>query len=117
MGTAGLNVKRLAGLLKRVKVDCTLVEGDEARDHCVLRISCVKCPGVEAFVEYENQGSEPRFAAMTVQPVGFGPWMDDSSVDWLKTLKLKGARRDDPEKLARWIKLEFLRAGSKMNEP
>jgi hypothetical protein len=59
MGTAGLDVKRLAGLLERMKADCTLVDDDAALDHCVLRISSIKRPGVVAYIEYENIG-EPR---------------------------------------------------------
>lgn len=51
-----------ARLLQRIKVDCVLVEGDEAQDHCILRLSSVKRPGQVAFITYENQGAEPRLA-------------------------------------------------------
>jgi hypothetical protein len=34
--------------------------------------------------------------------------------DWEKEMKLQGARKDDPDKIATWIKEEFLR---KKNSP
>lgn len=54
MGTAGLDLKRLGGLLERMKADYTLVDDDTALDHCLLRISSIKRPGVVAYIEYEN---------------------------------------------------------------
>jgi hypothetical protein len=59
MGTAGLNVERLVGLLERIKVASVLIEGDEKQDHCILRLSSVRRPGEVALLEYENRGFEP----------------------------------------------------------
>ena len=77
MGTAGLDVTRLAGLLERKKIECTLMDGDSALDHCVLRLSSVKHPDVVAFLEYENQGVEPRSAGLIIRDDGFMPQKED----------------------------------------
>ena len=113
MGTAGLNVTRLAGLLERRKVECVLMEGDSARDHCVLRLSSFKLPRVHALLEYENQGVGPRLVGMLFRN-------DDESVsqkneyplEWQKTLQLAGAREKDPDKIVQWIDRELLNCAS-----
>jgi hypothetical protein len=109
MGTAGLDVKRLAGLLQRIKVDCALVEGDESQDHCVLRLSSVKRPGRVAFIEYVNQGVEPRRAGIKLEPpepegeeIGQSFWISE---EWFN---LRGASRDDPEKIVELVEEIFL---------
>ena len=105
MGTAGLDVRRLSGLLEQRKVTCTLVEGDHALDHCILRLSSDKRPGVVAFLEYVNQGSETRSVRILVQPAGVerGHYFDPQN-----TLYLRGPRRDDPQRILRWVEKEFL---------
>ena len=108
MGTAGLNVNRLSGLLERKKVTCTLIDGDAAYDHCVLRLTSFRRPAVVAFLEYENQGSEPRVAGLVVRKDEFTPGRDDYPLEWDKTLRLEGARVDDAEKIAQWVEREFL---------
>jgi hypothetical protein len=108
MGTAGLDVNRLAGLLERKKVECTLIDGDAAWDHCVLRLASVRRPGVAAFLEYENMGGEPRLAGLVVRDDEFTPRRDDYPLEWDKTLTLEGARKDDAGKIARWVEREFL---------
>ena len=107
MGIAGLDTNRLAGLLERKKIVCGVVQGDAAQDHCVLRISSVRRPGLIAIVEYENQGVEPRLASLHLH--------DDDSAERNsaysnreKTLQLQGSRQEDCEKLCEWIELEFL---------
>ena len=35
---AGLDVGQLISTLKRHRIDCELIEGDEAVDHCLLRV-------------------------------------------------------------------------------
>ena len=109
MGTAGLDVRRLSGLLEIRKVACTLIEGDNALDHCILRLSSDKRPGVVAFLEYANPGSETRSVRILVQPAGVelqagrGRFFDPQN-----TLYLRGPRRDDPQRILRWVEKEFL---------
>ena len=109
MGTAGLDVRRLSGLLEHRKVACTFVEGDHALDHCMLRLSSEKRPGVVAFLEYVNQGGETRSVRILVQPAGVelhavrGHYFDPQN-----TLYLRGPRRDDPQRILRWVEKEFL---------
>jgi len=109
MGTAGLDFKRLSGLLQRIKVDCTLVEGDEAQDHCILRLSSVKRPGQVAFITYENQGAEPRLAGIRIEP----PLMEEKSGQsfWIteETIRLRGTCVDDAKKIVELVEQTFLR--------
>ena len=109
MGTAGLDTRRLEGLLKRLRIDCEVLDGDQSFDHCVLRLSTARRAAAVAFVEYENQG-EPRLVGLMVQPTGFELSSEHFSFKWRETLKPEGARKDDPDKIARWIETEFLRA-------
>ena len=109
MGTAGLDVRRLSGLLEIRKVACALIEGDNALDHCILRLSSDKRPGVVAFLEYANPGGETRSVRILVQPAGVelqagrGRYFDPQN-----TLYLRGPRRDDPQRILRWVEKEFL---------
>ena len=109
MGTAGLDVKRLSGLLESLKIGCTLVEGHRVLDRCLLRLSFVKPPGVVAFLEYANQGGETRSVRILTQAAGVelqeerGHYFDPRN-----TLYLRGPRRDDPQRILRWIEKEFL---------
>jgi hypothetical protein len=109
MGTAGLDVNTLAGLLERMKADCILIDDDAAMDHCVLRVASVKRPGVVAYIEYENMG-EPRFVGMVVKSEDYAPEREDYRLEWERQMELKGARKEDPEKIAEWIKQEFFEA-------
>jgi hypothetical protein len=109
MGTAGLDVRRLSGLLEHRKVTCTLIEGDHALDRCVLRLSSDKRPGVVAFLEYVNQGSETRSVRILVQPAGVELQVfRGNHFDPQNTLYLRGPRRDDPQRILRWVEKEFL---------
>jgi hypothetical protein len=107
MGTAGLDVRRLAALLQRIKVDCTLIEGDESQDHCVLHLSSIKRPGHKVIIEYENQGSEPRLVEIRIEPPIKDVTSGQSSDTTFKTLNLRGARSDDPKKILQTIKEIF----------
>ena len=107
MGTAGLDVKRLTGLLGRMKADCELINDDAAMDHCVLRISSIRRPGVVAYIEYENI-NEPRLVGMVVKPEYYAPKREDYPVEWERKMMLNGSRKEDPAKIAAWIKQEFL---------
>src|SRR5688572_11957332 len=100
MGTAGLDVKRLAGLLERRKVDCDLIEGDSAYDHCVLRLTSHKLRGPVATLQYENKGFEPRLVGLTIEDADH----------WDKALELRGAREDDPEKIVEWLERDYLKS-------
>ncbi len=71
MGIAGLDTAKLAGLLEQKKVNCLVIEDDSAMDHCVLKIWTWKRSGVVAFVEYVNQGTEPRLVGLVVQSETF----------------------------------------------
>jgi hypothetical protein len=108
MGTAKLDINRLAGLLERKKVESTLIDDDSALDHCVLRLESVRRPAVVAFLEYENQGVEPRLVGMVFHDETFMPQKYAYPLDWEKTLELAGAIKDDPGKIARWVEREFL---------
>jgi hypothetical protein len=112
MGTAGLDVNRLTGLLERKKVECALLDGDAAFDHCVLRLSSVRRPARVAFLEYENQGDEPRLAGLVIREDTFLPQRSEKLPEWESTLELRGARKDDPDKIAQWVEREYLSAAS-----
>ena len=112
MGTAGLDVNRLAGLLERKKVECTLLDGDAAFDHCLLHLSGLRRPAVAALLEYENQGGEPRLAGLVFLGEKSLPQRDGYRAEWERTLELRGARTDDPDKIARWVEREFLNTAS-----
>jgi hypothetical protein len=108
MGMAGLDINRLAGLLDRKKVECALLDGDAAFDHCVLRLSSVGRPAVTALLEYENQGGEPRLAGLVFLKDESLPQRHGYRAEWERTLELRGGRTDDPNKIAQWVRREFL---------
>jgi hypothetical protein len=107
VGTAGLDVDRLARLLERGKIHCELVEGDHAYDHCLLRVSSVRCPEAMAYLEYINQGTEPR--TLTIQfdrADSKQRRLDEQSGSYFtltETLRLKGARRYDPDRITQLV--------------
>jgi hypothetical protein len=106
MDTAGLNVTRLAGLLERIKVESVLVEGDRAQDHCVLRLESVRRPNFVATLEYVNQGNGPRVAILRVERSD----ESDETNSFLvmeESLRLSGARRDAPKKIAAMVEQWF----------
>jgi hypothetical protein len=109
MGTAGLDVKRLSGLLERQKVDCVLIQDNRWGDHCVLRISSVKRPNVIALVEYENQGEEPRLVGMTFIDKQKETLFEDGVFEWEHQLDLSGSIQSDPDKIAVWVLTKFLK--------
>jgi hypothetical protein len=92
-----------------MRADCIIVDNDAAMDHCVLRVSSIKRRGVVAYIEYENIG-EPRLVGMVVKPEHYAPEREDYRLEWEKEIEIKGARKEDPEKIAEWIKREFLDA-------
>jgi hypothetical protein len=102
MGTAGLDTEKLAGLLERKKLNCLVIDDDRARDHCVIKIRTRRRPGIVAFVEYENQGTEPRLAGIMIRPETIEVSQESYPLDWDKVLKLSGKRCLDAEILARW---------------
>ena len=109
MGTAGLDVRRLSGLLEHRKIGCTLVEGDRALAHCILRLSSARRPGVVAFLEYVNPGGETRWVRILIQPAGNELKAERGQFfDAQNTLYLRGPRRDDPQRILRWVEKEFL---------
>ena len=109
MGTAGLDVNRLSGLLERQKIDCVLIQDDRSWDHCVLRLSSVKRPDVIALVEYENQGSEPRHVGLIIAGKGKEVSVEDGPLEWEHLLALSGSINSDPDKIAAWIQTKFVR--------
>lgn len=115
MGTAGLNVKRLLGLLARKKIEGVVVDGDASYDHCVLRLTSVRRPAIVVFIEYINQGTEPRVVGLFYGDEKDLQNIDMGLVEWESTLKLEGNRKDDPEKIIDWIEKVFLLKGSTEN--
>ncbi|HXQ74496.1 MAG TPA: hypothetical protein VN844_28590 [Pyrinomonadaceae bacterium] len=105
MGTAGLDVKRLQGLLERQKVVAVLLEGDEAQDHAVLELSSVRQPNLIARLEYENKGFEPRIAVMSVGPIAD---VSKDSPHSTQTIQLYGSRADDVDKIVQLVQESFL---------
>ena len=114
MGTAGLDVERVTHLLQRIKVDCTLVQGDDCEDRCLLRLTSVERPGQAALLEYLNQRSQPRIATIKLElpekprrtnldEVGHFFWVSEEGI------RLRGSRKDDPEKLVALVKGIFLK--------
>jgi hypothetical protein len=93
-------------------VDCVVVHGDLAFDHCVLRLSSVKFPRVYALLEYENQGDEPRLVGMLFRNDESVPQKEEYPLEWQKTLRLAGTRDEDPDKIAQWIDRELLNGAS-----
>ena len=109
MGTAGLDVEKLAGLLERKKVKCLVIDDDRAMDHCVLKIWTHKRLGVAAFIEYENQGTEPRLVGLMIRPDTFTLNPESYPLDCEKELKLSGKRNLDAEIITRWITDIFIK--------
>ena len=111
MGTAGLDVNRLVGLLQRIKVNCAVIEGDEAQDHCVLRLSSVGHPGQVMIVEYVNQGVEPRHVGIKMGPPELEAAAGGGGAFWISEewINLRGARSDDPQKIAEMVEQVFTR--------
>jgi preprotein translocase subunit SecD len=105
LGTAGLNVKRLCGLLEKRKVDTVVVEEDDAHDHVVLQLSTVRQPNRIALLKYENQGVEPRLVTLTVSPL---PTQNDASSIMSHTIEIFGKRADDVEKIVQVVQAKFL---------
>jgi hypothetical protein len=79
-----------------------------------LRIANIQCKrlGVVAYIEYENIG-EPRQVGMQVRPAEYHPEKDTYRLDREKEMKLNGPRKEDPDKIAAWIKREFLEVEKK----
>lgn len=109
MGTAGLDVKRLARLLQRIKVDCAVVESDDSQDCCVLRLFSVKRPSRVAFIEYVNQGVEPRLAGIKMEPPEPEGMNGISQAFWIteEWINLRGARSNDPQKIVEMVEQVF----------
>ncbi len=108
MGTAGLNVEQLTGMLQRMKVNCVLIDGDESQDRCVLRLSSIKRPDDTAIIKYENQGVEPRLVEIKVESVIQDENIKQSFCTIPEVLHLRGARIDDPKRITQFIEQKFL---------
>ncbi len=116
MGTAGLDVEKLTGLLQRIYVDCTLIEGDEAYDHCVLRLTSLANSVTEALLVYENQGMEPRVVTLEIKAENIDG--DDRSVEQVGQsfqvtehgIHLRGTKRDDPLRIFELVQTVFKKA-------
>lgn len=114
--TAGLDVKRLSGLLAKIKIESELLDDDRHWDNCVLLLSSVKRPDCIATITYENMGIEPRLVGMIFHSSDdlpedkndFSSWKKDLFSNWETKFELTGSRKDDPEKMFVWIKQEFL---------
>jgi hypothetical protein len=103
-GAAGLNFEALKGQLERRKIDCEFLEGDGARDHCLMKLTSRRTPGVVGFLEYENQGFEPRVVTLRTSTDV------DAEVDYHRSgesLTLTGSRRDDVKKILDFIEEHF----------
>jgi hypothetical protein len=101
MGTAGLDLNHLIELLRHKKIDCALVEDDASQDHCVVRLTELNSPNRVAVVEYVNHGSEPRVARIKLDAPELPGRDDTASIFWIseETIRLRGARADDPQKI------------------
>ena len=110
MGTAGLDVKELIGMLERIKVDCSLVERDELENHCLLRLSSGKRPGRVALIEYVNIGSEPRVASIKIEPPEEPAPSQSGTSFWISEqgLNLRGPKSDDPKRIVELVRSTFL---------
>lgn len=102
-GTAGLDVRRLAALLERLKIYCTLIDDDAASDRCVLQLSSVRSPGLVALLEYENKGFEPRVATIHISRTNEGDLSGKRSGATERAIRIRGRRRGDIEKIAEFI--------------
>lgn len=103
-GTAGLYFELLRGQLERRKIDCDFLEGDRAFDHCVVKLTSRKAPGVVAILKYDNIGVEPRIATLRTSTTGEAEvGHGESEV----SLELAGSRRDDVGKILAFIKTHF----------
>lgn len=93
----------LAKLLRHKKIECDLIDGDSSFDHCVMRLTGVRHPDVDAFLEYENRGSGTRLAGLLYKNDERPPSDEDYPLEWQEILKLEGARIGDPDKIAEWV--------------
>lgn len=103
MGTAGLDIRRLISTLKRHRIDCELIEGDEFIDHCVLRLSTEDSPKLIVLVEYENKGFEPRVATLRSFVSGFRDSGEQLTPTGKSVIQLRGSRRCDVDQLVRRV--------------
>jgi hypothetical protein len=51
---------------------------------------------------------------MVVRPEHYGPQQEEYRLESGKEMRLKGARKGDPEKIAAWIKREYLEAETRL---
>ena len=103
MGTAGLHIRRLISTLKRHRIECELIEGDELMDHCVLRLSSENSPKLIVLVEYENKGFEPRVATLSPFVSGFRDAGEQLIPTGKLVIQLRGSRRGDVDQLVRRV--------------
>jgi hypothetical protein len=103
-GAAGLDFEALKGQLERRKIDCEFLEGDGPRDHCLMKLTSPKAPGVVGFLDYENLGFEPRVVTLQISTDV------EAEFDYSEggeSLTLVGSRRDDVKKLLDFIEEHF----------
>jgi hypothetical protein len=102
------DVDKLTRLLEQNGATCSIVEDDRSRDHFVLKIELEQPQGLTFYLDYENQGFEPRIALLdafgaTEPPCESEPYVAGQSAGGAEVLKLRGRISEDPEKLWRWI--------------
>jgi hypothetical protein len=112
MGTAGLDIRRLISTLKRHRIDCELIEGDELIDHCLLRRLTADSPKFILLVEYENKGFEPRVATLRSFVSGFRDSGEQLTPMGESVIQLRGSRRDDVDQLVRRVLDVFAKEGA-----
>jgi len=102
-GTAGLDVKRLASLLEQVKIDCTMIEGDEGSDHCLLLLSRAWSPKLVALLEYENKGFEPRIVTLKIFSSNEDELESQSCNATESVIRIAGRRSGDVGKIVGFV--------------
>lgn len=109
MSTASLGVKRLARLLKQLRVDCQLIEDDRSADHCVLRLTGARLTEKVISLEYINQGGEPRAVILKVVGPRAADAGDQTSGEE-EVLELRGPLGEDAAKIVRFFEERFLKS-------
>ena len=111
MGSAGLDIRRLISTLKRHRIDCEPIEGDEFIDHCLLRRFTEDSPKFIVVVEYENKGFEPRVATLRSFVSGFFD-SGEQLTPTAESVILRGSRRGDVDQLVSRVLDVFAKEGA-----
>lgn len=105
---AGLHAHRLIGLLEKKKIFCEVMEDDSQSDHCIFRITSHKFSNIVLYLEYENQGHEPRILTLYVyqkeNEPDFEKYYTEEHIAENSHMKhIKGSIEKDPEKIVEWL--------------